>query len=273
MNTEKHVIPTHLTMVGLLWLPLLPATQVSRLFRPPAQQSSVLLTKTHKVKSQELARLSPLPGNNEENRKRLPNVMSYFQFGSLTNPRSYKPPYPLAGCVAKVDNDLPPIRDYSLQILYIVIVEIINEELIAPCGMNCAICSGYLALKHDVKSQGIRMPYCNGCRERDKKCAFLKKRCNILMNGDVKYCYECSDFPCKRLETVDKRYRSFFRTSLIENLEYIRTKGIGQFLVKEQEKWKCPECGGMICCHNGLCFECSLDRLRQKKQKYRWEEK
>jgi len=33
-----------------------------------------------------------------------------------------------------------------------------NEELIAPCGMNCAVCSGYLAGQHDVKSMGIRIP-------------------------------------------------------------------------------------------------------------------
>ncbi|MFC1995459.1 DUF3795 domain-containing protein [Chloroflexota bacterium] len=50
-----------------------------------------------------------------------------------------------------------------------------NEELIAPCGMNCGICSGYLASKYDIKSKGIKMPYCIGCRPRDKKCAFLKK--------------------------------------------------------------------------------------------------
>jgi hypothetical protein len=28
-----------------------------------------------------------------------------------------------------------------------------EEKLIAPCGMNCGICSGYLALKHDIKSK------------------------------------------------------------------------------------------------------------------------
>jgi hypothetical protein len=44
-----------------------------------------------------------------------------------------------------------------------------KEELIAPCGMNCAICSGYLVYEHDVKSKRIRMPYCSGCRLRNKK--------------------------------------------------------------------------------------------------------
>jgi hypothetical protein len=147
-----------------------------------------------------------------------------------------------------------------------------NEELIAPCGMNCAICSGYLAFRNDVKSKGIRMPYCSGCRARDKQCAFLKKKCHLLLSGQVQYCYECQDFPCERLRHIDKRYQALFRMSLIENLEYIREKGIRQFLEKEEEKWRCPECGAVICCHNGICFSCGLGLLKNKKKRYRWEE-
>ncbi|MGA3288914.1 MAG: DUF3795 domain-containing protein [Candidatus Bathyarchaeia archaeon] len=52
----------------------------------------------------------------------------------------------------------------------------VNPELIAPCGMNCALCSGYLALKNDVKSKGVRMSYCTSCRPRNKNCSFLKKK-------------------------------------------------------------------------------------------------
>ncbi len=48
-----------------------------------------------------------------------------------------------------------------------------REELIAPCGMDCAVCSSYLALKNDVRAKGVRMAYCKGCRPRDKKCSFL----------------------------------------------------------------------------------------------------
>ncbi len=59
---------------------------------------------------------------------------------------------------------------------------------------------------------------------------------------------------------------------MIENLEYIKNIGIKLFLEKQDEKWNCPTCGGVICCHNGLCFDCDLDELRQKKQKYRWED-
>lgn len=150
-----------------------------------------------------------------------------------------------------------------------------KEELIAPCGMNYAICSQYLALKHNVKSRGIRIPYCIGCRARGKKCAFIKKGCDLLSEGKTKDCFECSDFPCHKLKSIDERYRKHHRMSMIINLEYIKKKGMNHFLMKEQERWKCPECGGFISCHNGLFFSCDFDKLSQKKPKYkyRWEEK
>lgn len=138
--------------------------------------------------------------------------------------------------------------------------------------MNCAICSGYLAYTHEVKTKGIGIPYCAGCRPRDKKCAFIKKRCQLILNGEIQFCYECPDFPCDNLRHLDKRYRTLYRMSMIENLEYVRENGIEQFLDREREKWKCPECGQVICCHNGICFNCGLSKLRDKVKKFRWED-
>jgi hypothetical protein len=144
------------------------------------------------------------------------------------------------------------------------------EDLVAPCGMYCALCSGYLALQNDVKNKGIRMPYCQGCRSRNKKCAFLKKRCSLLLNRTVAFCYECNDFPCEPLKHLDTRYRMLFKTSFIENLQCIEKKGIRQFLDEQEKKWRCPTCGGLLCCHNGLCFHCDIVELKQKKNRYRW---
>lgn len=145
-------------------------------------------------------------------------------------------------------------------------------DLISPCGMNCAICSGYLALKYDVKNKGVRMPYCTGCRPRDKQCAFLKKRCDLLLNNKIDYCFQCKKFPCDNLQHLDKRYHTFFRMSMIENLEFIRNYSITKFLEKESKKWTCTKCGEIICCHNGICFNCELDKLKNKKKLYRWED-
>lgn len=146
-----------------------------------------------------------------------------------------------------------------------------NPELIAPCGMNCALCANYLSLKNNVKSQGIRMPECTGCRPRGKQCAYIKKQCPQL-NAENAFCYECGDFPCHRLKTIDARYQSRYRMSMIENLTFIKEQGLERFLDAQAQKWRCPTCGEMVCCHNGLCFRCDLEKLGAKKKKFRWED-
>ena len=147
-----------------------------------------------------------------------------------------------------------------------------DTELIAPCGMNCSVCSRYLARKHDVRRKGVRMAYCAGCRPRDRKCAFLKKRCELLLDHRVRFCYECDSFPCRSLKRIDARYQKHYRTSFIESLAFIKQHSLAAFIERENAKWRCAECGGVLCCHNGICFKCSIDRLRTKKQLYRWED-
>lgn len=92
------------------------------------------------------------------------------------------------------------------------------------------------------------------------------------MEGKVKYCYECPDFPCYYLKHLDAGYRKKFRMSMTENLEFIREHGIEKLLEKEAAKWNCPECGETICCHNGICFNCGLEKLKAKTNPYRWED-
>jgi hypothetical protein len=147
-----------------------------------------------------------------------------------------------------------------------------KEELIAPCGMNCAVCSSYLAQKYAVKEQGIKISACAGCRPRNKQCAFLKKSCSWLGSGKLLFCYQCPDFPCRKLNSIDERYKTRYRMSMVANLIDIREQGMAAFLEKEKNRWLCPRCGGEICCHNGLCYRCDLDSLRNKKKKYRWED-
>lgn len=160
----------------------------------------------------------------------------------------------------------------SPQALYNGVVETIEEELIAPCGMNCGVCISYLAMKADLNKKGFARRYCIGCRPRGKNCTFLAGHCARIGKGLVQFCYDCHDFACRRLETLDKRYRASYRMSMIANLEVIREYGIKPFLQAEAVKWRCPECGGVICCHNGLCLDCGLDKLRRNR-KYRWGER
>jgi hypothetical protein len=147
-----------------------------------------------------------------------------------------------------------------------------KEILVAPCGMNCALCSSYLAYAYKLKSKNIPMPYCKGCRSRNKQCAFLKKKCPLIFNGQITYCYECRDFPCDRLRHIDQRYKTLYRMSMIDNLKYIKENGIEKFLEAEKQKWKCSQCGQPVCCHNGICYNCGLNELKTRKQVFRWED-
>jgi hypothetical protein len=147
-----------------------------------------------------------------------------------------------------------------------------KAELIAPCGMNCNVCSNYLALVNDTKARGVKLPYCIGCRPRDKQCAFVKKKCTKVLNRHVEFCYECPEFPCELITKLAKGYEAHYRMNMVDNLQYIQEHGITAFLESERKKWNCPQCGAVICCHKGICYTCDLERMKTKKQRYRWKD-
>ena len=125
-------------------------------------------------------------------------------------------------------------------------------ELIAPCGMNRGICRAYLREKSK----------CPSCRGSDKDKPITRTKCKIKTCSklDSKFCYDCKDFPCDELNHLDKRYGTKYDMSMIDNLEFIQTNDIRQFLKNEEERWKCPLCGGTICVHNQICYTCGQTR-------------
>lgn len=129
----------------------------------------------------------------------------------------------------------------------------ISEDLIAPCGMNCAICSRYLAyVNHLKRSQCIGCRPMNGCSYLFKKCTGI----NHASKGDAPFCFECDQYPCKQIERIDKRYRNNYRMSMKNNLESIQTIGISLFVDEQYRKYHCTRCGALISVHNGKCFHC-----------------
>ena len=122
-------------------------------------------------------------------------------------------------------------------------------KLIAPCGMNCGICLGYL--REEKK--------CPGCRNQDKGNSDYCRKC-IIKNCTKRknnYCYSCNNFPCYRMKQLDKRYRAKYNMSMIENLENIKKLGIRKFVKNEEKRWKCKKCSGVICVHRGFCLNCN----------------
>jgi len=115
--------------------------------------------------------------------------------------------------------------------------------------MNCNVCKGVL----DKAGKGYKCP---GCIPRGMGCIHGKGLCEKLAKREARFCYECEDFPCARLKRLDKRYRTKHDYGFIDALEFMRDNGMKAHLARETKLWKCPECGGVVCIHNGRCYTC-----------------
>ncbi len=125
-----------------------------------------------------------------------------------------------------------------------------KSNLIAPCGMNCCLCVAFLRDKNK----------CPGCRNQGKvenstycrKC--IIKNCKILKKNNWKYCsVECEKYPCRRLRELDKRYRTKYGMSMIENLDFVHEHGIREFIRREKRKW--IKNNKILCVHNKEYFD------------------
>ncbi|SYZ72935.1 conserved hypothetical protein [Candidatus Zixiibacteriota bacterium] len=117
-------------------------------------------------------------------------------------------------------------------------------SMIGPCGMNCGICRAHLRATNR----------CVGCRHINDETAKTRMKCRIRLCDKRRgeYCFDCEEFPCDRLIHLDKRYRTRYGMSEIENLEFIRDKGIDKFLKNERKKWVSAE--GVRCVHDGKIY-------------------
>lgn len=121
---------------------------------------------------------------------------------------------------------------------------------IAPCGMNCRLCIGYVRARNK----------CDGCLTPNSKCG---RKCTVRFcnKRKGKYCdHSCASFPCSRLKNLDKRYRGKYGMSMLENLLQIEEVGIRQFIRNENVRWRCSACGELICVHRPACLNCGTLR-------------
>ena len=119
-------------------------------------------------------------------------------------------------------------------------------NLVGPCGFYCRTCRQYLARA-------------KGCRIQDKNCAWVKRDCALLRKKQIEFCFECKDFPCANLQKLDQRHIREDNVSLIDNLLRIKEIGLGQWLEEQEDKWRCPQCGGNICVIDRKCYDCGYE--------------
>lgn len=122
--------------------------------------------------------------------------------------------------------------------------------MIAPCGMNCELC---------VSRQREKRK-CPGCRGGDDHKPVGCVNCairNCVELPEAGFCYDCGQY-CTRLKSLDKRYRTNYGMSMLDNLEVLRTIGLEAFLRREKTRWTCPHCGDVLCVHLDSCLSCGI---------------
>lgn len=139
-----------------------------------------------------------------------------------------------------------------------------GKDMIAPCGMNCGSCLGYMRIEN----------HCPGCRsDGDPKPSYCRDciviNCDLLRETESGFCYDCPKFPCRRLKSLDKRYSTRYGTSFFDNLAMIKEKGMDRFLAFETERRTCPQCGSTTCIHRPACFEYGFTYVIQSNNRYK----
>lgn len=136
--------------------------------------------------------------------------------------------------------------------------DVISPEMLAPCGVVCTACVGRL------KQTGR----CGGCLGPEEHMSARCRNCDRKACAGAKgltWCFECEEFPCKRIKTLDKSYRTRYGVSLVQNGLDAREMGVEAFLAGQRQRWLCPECGGIVCQHDGICRDC--DYTERKKDR------
>jgi hypothetical protein len=120
-----------------------------------------------------------------------------------------------------------------------------DAKLIAPCGINCGICRAHLRERNP----------CQGCNWHEQDMPKSRAQCQMRLcrKRKGKFCCHCAEFPCARLSQLDKRYRTRYGMSEIENLIFIRDHGLKKFLEAESKRWIFEE--GILCVHDRMFYE------------------
>ncbi|MTI79644.1 MAG: DUF3795 domain-containing protein [Firmicutes bacterium] len=115
-----------------------------------------------------------------------------------------------------------------------------NLMLAAPCGIYCGLCPAYKAkddegLKEDLIKKGLKREQlpCPGCREVKGHCPAIQQQCETYIctvNKDAQFCFDCSEYPCERLNPASDRASTLPHNLKVFNLCYIKEQGLEKYI-------------------------------------------
>lgn len=111
--------------------------------------------------------------------------------------------------------------------------------LVAPCGLYCGDCAVYkvkedpglreVLIGKNVNWNGMTCP---GCRTIEGKSQFINGVCATyacVSERGYDFCFECSDFPCGKLNPTADRAGDLPHNIKVFNLCFIKEQGLTKF--------------------------------------------
>jgi hypothetical protein len=150
----------------------------------------------------------------------------------------------------------------------------INPDYIAPCGLYCGVCGIlYATRENNLKFKEIlvgfysdKLPegenlsvediHCKGCLSSEpfyfcKECAI--KDC-VTKKGYTG-CHECADFPCTLIEEFPI---PLGKKVILRAIPYWREVGAEKWIIDEEARYICPECGHKLFRGAKRCNKCKI---------------
>ncbi len=117
------------------------------------------------------------------------------------------------------------------------------KELTAPCGIDCFNCQVYAGniteetkavMAKQLRLDPAKVP-CNGCRQQ-KGCRLHWNSCDTLdcvRAKGVEFCFECTEFPCPRLQPASDGAGKYPHNMKVYNLCRIKSVGVEKWAEEE----------------------------------------
>jgi hypothetical protein len=157
----------------------------------------------------------------------------------------------------------------------------INPDFLAPCGLYCGVCAIHIAGRDNnqkfkeslVKLYQGGVPgkgtlpgsdkltpesiHCQGCLSGDP--FVYCRQCEIkdcTREKGYAGCHECGEFPC---EYIDDFSMAVGKKVILRVIPYIREVGVEKWVMDEEARYFCPECGNKVFRGVVRCNKCKAE--------------
>jgi hypothetical protein len=139
-----------------------------------------------------------------------------------------------------------------------------KDILVGYCGLFCGGCPDFQNTKNKLmKDKNNIEIVCKGCKS--EKTTEWCTICNIkkcCKEKGFSYCLECKLNPCEKLSEFMNQEQYPYHKEVQENMKKLRELGLDKWVMYNEEKYICSNCGCDVNWFEKKCSRCGQDLAR-----------